>query len=95
MKILLLMLLISFSVFAQNSKLKIVTINVWSGLDYNGSLKMAQYESPTRKNERFLILLSQLKELSPDIIFLQETNSVGEYSARLADIILTLGKSFN
>ncbi|MCL5028345.1 MAG: BamA/TamA family outer membrane protein [Bacteroidetes bacterium] len=85
MKIFYLFLLISISVFAQDAKLKIVSVNVWSGLDYHGILKMGEYETTEKKEARFNLLLNELKAIKPDVIFLQEVNPVAAYSARLAD----------
>ncbi|MFH2032713.1 MAG: hypothetical protein ABIJ40_19125 [Bacteroidota bacterium] len=81
----------SFNVSAQEKdlKLKVVTINVWSGLNYNGVFRMGDYETKTRKGERFNILVSQIKELDPDIIFLQEANPVKYYSERLDKYIFS------
>ncbi len=92
MKISFLILLVSVSIFAQPSynelhfrKLKIITVNAWSGLDYQGTIKMGEYESAERRNSRFKLLLKQLRTIKPDVIFLQEANPVGEYAERLAD----------
>ncbi len=85
MKIIALLITFSLSVFSQSSSLKILTINVWSGLDYHGNFKMGEYETPARKEARFKLLLNKLKVLKPDVIFLQEANPVGKFSARLAD----------
>ena len=65
--------------------LKIVTINVWSGLDYHGSFKFGEYEFPDRRELRFKILVQQLRALNPDVVFVQEANPVHEFSSRLAD----------
>ncbi|HSQ76981.1 MAG TPA: BamA/TamA family outer membrane protein, partial [Bacteroidota bacterium] len=65
--------------------LGIVTINVWSGLDYRGTGSMGEYESPATRERRFQSLLSQLRTLKPDVIMLQEANPVSDYAARLAD----------
>lgn len=70
---------------SKSNPLRILTINVWSGLDYHGTLKFGEYESPERRATRFQLLLRQLKEANPDIIFVQEANPVGEYSSALAD----------
>ena len=68
-----------------STSLRVVTINVWSGLDYRGSIRFGEYEKPERREHRFELLLSQLRKLNPDVVFLQEANPVGEYSSRLAD----------
>jgi len=69
----------------QNSQLKILTINVWSGLDYNGIFNMGEYETDEIRGNRFKSLVPRIKEISPDIIFIQEANPVSEYTTRLAD----------
>ena len=65
--------------------LRIVTINVWSGLDYHGSFMFGQYESEEKRELRFQMLVDQLKGLDPDVVFVQEANPVREFSSRLAD----------
>ncbi len=65
--------------------LKIITINVWSGLDYHGFFNFGEYEPEGRRELRFQLLVAQLRNLDPDIIFIQEANPVGSYSSRLAD----------
>ncbi|MGD0338501.1 MAG: BamA/TamA family outer membrane protein [Bacteroidota bacterium] len=67
------------------SHLRILTINVWSGLDYIGNIRCGDYEHDDRRELRFQALLAQIRQLDPDIIFLQEANPVGAYAARLAD----------
>ncbi len=85
LKILTIIFLLTSISFAQTRSIKIITINVWSGLDYNGFFIMGEYESPERREERFIILLKKIREISPDIIFLQEANPVDKYAERLAD----------
>lgn len=70
---------------SDSTTLKIITINVWSGLDYQGNFKFGEYESLDRREFRFKILVQQLKDLNPDILFVQEANPVGKYVSRLAD----------
>jgi endonuclease/exonuclease/phosphatase family metal-dependent hydrolase len=67
------------------ANLRILTINVWSGLDYKGVIRMGEYETAERRKLRFQALLSQIQEINPDVIFVQEANPVAKYSARLAD----------
>ena len=64
--------------------MKVLTINVWSGLDYNGTFKMGEYESRQVRESRFSSLVAQVEQLSPDVIFVQEANPVGKYAAKLA-----------
>jgi endonuclease/exonuclease/phosphatase family metal-dependent hydrolase len=63
--------------------LKILTINVWSGLDYEGTFKMGEWETGKRRRARFDALVAQAKELSPDVVFVQEANPAGRYAQRL------------
>ena len=70
---------------APSTHLRVLTINVWSGLDYIGKIRCGDYEQEMRRELRFRALLIQIRRLDPDIIFLQEANPVGAYSARLAD----------
>jgi len=70
-------------VFSQPS-LRLLTINVWSGLDYKGSLRFGEYEPRPIRQARYRSLLAQIRELDPDVIFLQEVNPAAGFSARLA-----------
>jgi endonuclease/exonuclease/phosphatase family metal-dependent hydrolase len=64
--------------------LRVVTINVWSGLDYKGSLKMGWYEDARRRALRTRVLIEQLKELDPDVIAVNEANMLPRYARALA-----------
>lgn len=69
------------SLFADD--LKVVTFNTWYGLDGNGLIKMGEYETQARRNKRLSILIEDLKQLNPDIIFLQEVNPVGRVTGKI------------
>lgn len=69
----------------QSQVLKIATSNVWSGLDYKGTWKMGEYETAERREERFAILLDELRALNPDVIALQEVNPVESFTCRVAE----------
>ncbi len=64
--------------------LRLLTMNVWSGLDYKGSLRFGAYEPRRKRQARYRSLLAQVRELDPDVIFLQEVNPAAGFSARLA-----------
>lgn len=66
------------------SVLRLLTINVWSGLDYEGTLRFGAYEPRQRREARYRALRAQLRELDPDVIFLQEANPARGFAARLA-----------
>jgi hypothetical protein len=40
--------------------LRILTVNVWTGLDYIGIFRMGEYEPRERRDARFLALVTQL-----------------------------------
>ena len=69
---------------AGTQNLRIVTINVWAGLDYKGSLKMGEYQVPEARERRTQILLEQLRELDPDVIAVNEANKLPRYARQLA-----------
>jgi endonuclease/exonuclease/phosphatase family metal-dependent hydrolase len=64
--------------------LKIMTINVWSGLDYIGTLKMGEYESKEVRESRYRALVAEIKTLDPDVIGVNEANLLPDYVERLA-----------
>ena len=64
--------------------LKLATINVWSGSDYQGMLAFGEWETEAVREQRYQNLLAELRQLSPDLIFLQEVNPVRRYSRRIA-----------
>jgi endonuclease/exonuclease/phosphatase family metal-dependent hydrolase len=63
----------------------VLDINVWSGLTYEGTFKMGEYEKTGRREMRFRALLEQIRKNDPDVIFIQEANPVRKYASRLAD----------
>lgn len=68
----------------ERSLLRFLTINVWSGLDYEGTFRMGEYESKEVRSFRGQNLLSQIRNLDPDVIFIQEANPAAKYSSKLA-----------
>lgn len=87
-KSLLFVLIVIFTsnLIAQDHKtnLCILDINVWSGLDYVGTVKMGEYETPEIREKRYQALIAQIKELDPDIIGIHEANLLPKYAKRLA-----------
>jgi endonuclease/exonuclease/phosphatase family metal-dependent hydrolase len=75
-----------------------MTLNVWSGLDYKGTLMMGEYESPEIRERRYQAFLAEIRRLSPDVIGINEANFLPDYVERLArdldfDIIHHVGVS--
>jgi len=66
------------------NRLRIVDINIWSGLDYKGKLMMGEYESAQVRELRYQSLLSQLQELKADVIGIHEANLLPQYARRIA-----------
>ncbi|RMF65903.1 MAG: endonuclease/exonuclease/phosphatase family protein, partial [Calditrichaeota bacterium] len=64
--------------------LRVVDINVWSGLDYKGKLWMGEYETKLERENRYRALVQQLRALDPDIVGIQEANKLPGYAKRLA-----------
>ncbi len=69
---------------APAENLRVLTINVWSGLDYKGSVRMGEYQDRQTRERRTRILLEQLRQLNPDVIAVNEANKLPRYARRLA-----------
>ncbi len=69
---------------AVRKNLRFMSINVWSGLDYRGTLVMGEYETPGVRETRFQGLLAEIRRLDPDIIGINEANFLPDYVERLA-----------
>jgi endonuclease/exonuclease/phosphatase family metal-dependent hydrolase len=65
-----------------SQEIRILTINVWSGLTYKGFFKMGEYEH--HPDRRYELLVSETRNLDPDILAIQEANPLPYYVERLA-----------
>jgi endonuclease/exonuclease/phosphatase family metal-dependent hydrolase len=65
-----------------SGEIRILTINVWSGLTYKGFFKMGEYQHHPEK--RYQLLVSEIRKLSPDVLAIQEANLLPFYAKRLA-----------
>jgi endonuclease/exonuclease/phosphatase family metal-dependent hydrolase len=63
-------------------EIRVLTINVWSGLTYKGFFKMGRY--PDDPERRYKSLVTAIRKLQPDLIAIQEANPLPEYANRLA-----------
>ncbi len=70
---------------AGQGQLRLLTINVWSGLDYTGFTSFGEYEEKQRRQARFEALVGQIRDLDPDVVFVQEANPLARYASRLAE----------
>ena len=64
--------------------LKVVNINIWSGLDYKGIIKMGEFESREKIQKRYDLLIDRLKELDADVITMQEVNPLPRRAKQFA-----------
>ncbi len=69
---------------AVRNELRLMTINVWSGLDYRGTLSMGEYEPEEVREKRFRALVAEIRRLAPDIIGINEANMLPDYVEKLA-----------
>jgi len=72
----------AYAVLTPPREIRILTINVWSGLTYKGFFKMGEYQHNPEK--RYELLVSEIRKLNPDIITVQEANPLPYYAERLA-----------
>ncbi len=70
--------------FLEAASIRVITINVWAGLDYKGSLKMGEYEDPGQRARRTSVLVAELKELDPEVVAVNEANKLPGYARSLA-----------
>lgn len=70
--------------FIHSQDLRCVSYNIWTGLDYEGMLKMGEYESKQVRETRYQGLLKEMRELDPHIIALNEVNYLPGSARRLA-----------
>lgn len=72
----------AYEPFSPPQEIRILTINVWSGLTYKGTLTMGRYPDDLQK--RYDALATEVRRLAPDIIAVQEANPLPHYARRLA-----------
>lgn len=66
------------------ARIKLFTLNVWSGFRYSGLIRLEEYESKERRESRFQGLCAVLRAERPDVVFLNEANPLFPYGNRLA-----------
>ncbi|MCZ7583842.1 MAG: endonuclease/exonuclease/phosphatase family protein [Deltaproteobacteria bacterium] len=69
--------------FSRNT-LKVLTYNVWHGLNPTGLIRFSEYETAEERDTRYRHFLDQVRRLDPDVLLLQETNPAPVFTARLA-----------
>jgi len=69
---------------AEKQSLKIMTFNVWFGLDGKGTLRIGDHENEAMREKRYQGLVAGIRGYDPDILFIQEANVLPSYARRLA-----------
>jgi endonuclease/exonuclease/phosphatase family metal-dependent hydrolase len=77
-------LLASLAVAQPAPPLKLLTFNIWSGLDYAGSTTVGEFETPEIRARRTDSLIALLRRTRPDVISLQEVNPSYRLASRIA-----------
>jgi endonuclease/exonuclease/phosphatase family metal-dependent hydrolase len=72
----------AYAPFAPPREIRILTINVWSGLTYEGTFSISRHQDEPEK--RYECLIKEIRNLAPDIIAIQEANPLPAYAERLA-----------
>lgn len=65
-------------------ELKVYLLNTWSGLTYQGLIKMKEYEASATRELRFSALIEDIKAHAPDLVLLGEANPMPAYGRRLS-----------
>lgn len=65
-------------------KITFMSLNVWSGLNYQGTFKMGSYETEAKREKRYQSLVREITIRSPDVIAINEANELPGYIQRLA-----------
>jgi len=74
-------LVVTTGAIAEN--ITVATLNVWSGLTYDGVFRVGEYEDRATRAFRFDLLAKGLRTLAPDVIALQEANPLPDYANRI------------
>ena len=79
LSLLILSLLLLSTTVSNGEDLCVVTINVWSGLDYKGALQIGEYQDEEIRASRTRNLVRQLLEVGPDLVAVNEANMLSFY----------------
>jgi endonuclease/exonuclease/phosphatase family metal-dependent hydrolase len=72
----------AYAPFAPPREIRVLSINVWSGLTYEGTFNIGRHRDDAGK--RYECLVNEIRNLAPDIIAIQEANPLPAYVERLA-----------
>jgi endonuclease/exonuclease/phosphatase family metal-dependent hydrolase len=82
--ILVLFVVLCLPLFVSGETIRVVSINVWSGLTYRGAIRNGEYEDGRARSFRHELLIKDLKELDADIISINEANMLPGYARDVA-----------
>ncbi len=69
---------------AKRESLRVITYNIWHGLNPTSMLKFGEFETPAERERRLQLFLAQAREADADILFLQEVNPAPALTERIA-----------
>jgi len=75
----------AYAPLAPQREIRILTINAWSGLDYEGILEIGR--CPDDPESRYRALVEGIRSIDPDVIAIQEANPLPWFARRLAQDI--------
>lgn len=64
--------------------LKVVTFNIWHTLDGKGSLRFGEMQNSLDRTNRLSSALEEIKQRTPDLLFIQELNPVKPHSKEIS-----------
>jgi len=74
-----------FSPGVQPKTLRVLTFNLWHGLNPKGVISFEEYETPAGREARLKSFLRQARDLDPDVLLLQEVNPLPQLTGRIAE----------
>ncbi len=78
------MLSLTLAEHSNAAELRVMTQNVWPGFDYQGNITFGYLESHEARAARYQALVHEIKQISPDVISINEANLLPEYAEKLA-----------
>jgi len=68
----------------KQTRLTVLTYNIWHGLNPSSVFRFGEYETEQQRETRLQGFFEQVRQIKPDIIFLQEVNPAPGKSKRIA-----------
>lgn len=64
--------------------IKVITFNVWHGMNRATFFTVDDYESAERREKRFAIFVESARKMAPDVLAIQEANTIPGYVKKLS-----------